>query len=49
MRVLAELGCDVAQGFLLSRPIAPEALAVLAREPQPAEDRTGTPGLANAA
>ncbi|WP_372622777.1 putative bifunctional diguanylate cyclase/phosphodiesterase [Falsiroseomonas sp.] len=32
LRVLAELGCDVAQGFLLSRPVAPELVAELARK-----------------
>jgi diguanylate cyclase (GGDEF)-like protein len=49
LRVLAELGCDVAQGFLLSRPIAPEALAALAQGRPAAERRAAAPGLADAA
>jgi diguanylate cyclase (GGDEF)-like protein/PAS domain S-box-containing protein len=31
LRALGALGCDYAQGYLLSRPVAPEALPALAR------------------
>jgi len=27
LRVVRETGCDIAQGFLISQPLAPEALA----------------------
>src|SRR5205814_2142368 len=32
-RMLADLGCDFAQGFLLSRPVDPLALGALLRRP----------------
>jgi diguanylate cyclase (GGDEF)-like protein len=40
MRRLAELGCDLVQGYHLSRPIAPEAFSLWVAE------YNGTPGLA---
>ena len=43
-RMLAELGCDYAQGFLLSRPVDPAEIEALLRRPahNPAEAADGT-------
>ncbi|PWS35519.1 diguanylate cyclase [Falsiroseomonas bella] len=40
LQALAELGCDQAQGFLLSRPLAAEALPALIARRRPGQDVT---------
>jgi EAL domain-containing protein (putative c-di-GMP-specific phosphodiesterase class I) len=40
LQALAALGCDQAQGFLLSRPLAPEALPTLMARRRPGQDVT---------
>jgi diguanylate cyclase (GGDEF)-like protein/PAS domain S-box-containing protein len=40
LQALAALGCDQAQGFLLSRPLAPEALPALMARRRPGQDVT---------
>ena len=45
---LQALGCDIAQGFLLGRPMAAEAFADWLREREPLSPRRGLPGPAGA-
>jgi diguanylate cyclase (GGDEF)-like protein/PAS domain S-box-containing protein len=39
-RLLAELGCDLGQGFLLGRPMGPDALGALAKAQQASQSRS---------
>ena len=45
---LQALGCDIAQGFLLGRPMAAEAFGDWLREREPLSPRRGLPGPAGA-
>ncbi len=42
---LALLNCDVGQGFLLARPLPPEAVAELRRSPRERRDRQSSPAV----
>jgi diguanylate cyclase (GGDEF)-like protein/PAS domain S-box-containing protein len=44
VRALRELGCEIAQGFYFSRPLAPEAVARLLSAPPPRELARGARG-----